>query len=363
MAEFSDIEAEAQNFKLPAKETNAAGKESNTPAIIQNVIDNEGNLNCFDKFVLNRCNEPPPCLTKIWCCWQACELSYCCLPLGLCGLGFIGNSPSTRKKIMYFAAFLSKLAIYLGIWACFAVSEDKNLVRIAPWSTGAVPLNIFFGGNNSTMYKVMQAKMGKDFDADAKVKFYIGLNGVTVDTRHVLKGQPGAEIKFINWKEASCKNTFLMRDSCNACKDVASSSSTMAIMGVITTIPQLTTNFLRAFPDNDLRCQKAFGIATGLFGMITNLMALQLFNLVCHKDLDSDGNYFVAGSGLICISLASILKIYDIVAHCIIPVPRNIKELAHLKLGMIKDGVSKQRGKIRDKMNELTSVSEPKSSV
>ena len=63
------------------------------------------------------------------------------------------------------------------------------------------------------MYKVMQAKLGKDFDANAKVKFYIGLNGVTVDTRDVLKGQPDAEIKFINWKEASCTNMCIIQQS------------------------------------------------------------------------------------------------------------------------------------------------------
>ena len=128
----------------------------------------------------------------------------------------------------------------------------------------------------------------ENVDENAKVKMYIGLNGVVVDATDALKGQPGAETKFINWKEATCATTFSMKDSCEACKDVASSSSTMAIMGVITTIPQLTTDFLRAFPENDLRCQKAFGIITGLFGMITNLMALQLFNTVCPKDFDTE---------------------------------------------------------------------------
>ena len=82
---------------------------------------------------------------------------------------------------MYFAAFLSKIAIYLGIWACFATSENMGLVRIAPWSSGKVPLYQFLGGSNSTTYKIVQAKLGKNFDENAKVKMYIGLNGVVVD--------------------------------------------------------------------------------------------------------------------------------------------------------------------------------------
>ena len=65
-------------------------------------------------------------------------------------------------------------------------------------------------------------------------------------------------------------------------------------------------------------------------------MALQLFNTMCHKDLDGDANYFSAGSGLICISIASFFKGYDILAHLIVPVPNNVKELSHKKLGMVK---------------------------
>ena len=349
-----------KNFKIPPKEPQFAPKNNTTPLPQKHVKNNEtegkDELDGCDKFIMNRCNEPPPCLTKIPCCWKACENGYCCLPLGLCGLPFINDKPSYRKNIMYFAAFLSKIAIYLGIWACFATSENMGLVRIAPWSSGKVPLYQFLGGSNSTTYKIVQAKLGKNFDENAKVKMYIGLNGVVVDATDALKGQPGAETKFINWKEATCATTFSMKDSCEACKDVASSSSTMAIMGVITTIPQLTTDFLRAFPENDLRCQKAFGIITGLFGMITNLMALQLFNTVCHKDFDTEGDYFVAGSGLICITLASMFKAYDVIAHCIVPVPSNVKELAHRKLGMIKDAVHEQKQTIKNKINEMKNV-------
>ena len=68
----------------------------------------------------------------------------------------------------------------------------------------------------------------------------------------------------------------------------------------------------------------------------SNLIALQLFNTVCHKDLDGDDNYFAAGSGLICISVATFFKAYDILAHMIVPVPINVNELSHKNLGMVK---------------------------
>ena len=154
----------------------------------------------------------------------------------------------------------------------------------------------------------------------------------------------GGELQLVNWNEATCENALYMKESCEACKSVASSSSTMAIMGVITTFPQMTTDFLRAFPENDLRCQKAFGVVTGLFGMITNLISLQLFNTVCHKDLDGEGNYFSPGSGLICIWLASMFKLCDVIAHCLVPVPKNYKDLSHTKLGMVKGEKEKKEG-------------------
>ena len=63
-----------------------------------------------------------------------------------------------------------------------------------------------------------------------------------------------------------------------------------------------------------------------IFRLNSNLMALQLFNTMCHKDLDGDANYFSAGSGLICISIATFSK-DTIYLHMVVPVPNNVKEL------------------------------------
>lgn len=221
----------------------------------------------FDNFVLKRCKDPPPCLTKIPCFWALCENGYCCPAIGRCRLRSMGKD-RLRKRIMYIAALLSFISIFLGVWASFATSMEKEMVRAAPWSVGRVPLKVFLGSNNSTTYRIVQAKMGDAFKADALVSLYIGLNGIVVDTTSALRGFDGEEVKFINWDEAQCTSTIQMR-ACEACKTQATGSSTMAIMGVITTVPQLTTDLLRAFAENDLYCQKAFGIVTGLFGMIT----------------------------------------------------------------------------------------------
>ena len=225
-------------------------------------------LGQFDNFVLKRCKDPPPCLTRIPCFWAVCENGYCCPTIGRCGLRLMGKD-GFRKRIMYIAALLSFISLLLGIWGSFATSMEEEIVRAAPWSVGRVPLKAFLGGHNSTAYRIAQARMGNAFKADALISLYIGLNGVVVDTKSALRGIDAAEeLKFVNWDEAKCTSTVQMR-ACEACKMQATGSSTMAIMGVITTVPQLTTDLLRAFAENDLYCQKAFGIVTGLFGMIT----------------------------------------------------------------------------------------------
>ena len=58
-----------KNFKIPPKEPQFAPKNNTTPLPQKHVKNNEtegkDELDGCDKFIMNRCNEPPPCLTKI----------------------------------------------------------------------------------------------------------------------------------------------------------------------------------------------------------------------------------------------------------------------------------------------------------
>lgn len=64
-----------KNFKIPPKEPQFAPKNNTTPLPQKHVKNNEtegkDELDGCDKFIMNRCNEPPPCLTKIPCCSHA----------------------------------------------------------------------------------------------------------------------------------------------------------------------------------------------------------------------------------------------------------------------------------------------------
>lgn len=60
-------------------------------------------------------------------------------------------------------------------------------------------------------------------------------------------------------------------------------------------------------------------------------------------------NNFAAGSGLICISIATFFKAYDIIAHMVVPVPININEFSHKKLGMVKSASKTVKTTTHDK--------------
>jgi hypothetical protein len=67
------------------------------------------------------------------------------------------------------------------------------------------------------------------------------------------------------------------------------------------------------------------GILTGVLGLLSTLAALNSFGDTCFANLDSDVDHVSIdkhpGPAFILLLVASVLKIVDIWAHCIVPVP------------------------------------------
>lgn len=69
----------------------------------------------------------------------------------------------------------------------------------------------------------------------------------------------------------------------------------------------------------------SIGIATGLIGLISTLAALNAFANACFRDLqpsvDNISIHRQFGAAFTCLVVATILKVVDIVAHVVVPVP------------------------------------------
>ena len=302
--------------KKPFDSLNGKAKEEETPS-----------ENAFDACVIKRCNSPPPCLTKIKCCWGTCERSKLCSALGRCGLTF---GETHRKKIMYLAAFLSFLSLIFGAIAVVGVSENIAPIMNVPWSKGEVDASKFLNNATLSLLRAKGVSVGDD-----KIYIYIGLNSLVVDSREIegLGTVAINQLRRVAWRESDCVAKVAAPAACKACQEIAMSSTTFTILALITTIPQLQTDLLRAFGKNDVRCQKAFGIVTGLWGMYSNLMPLQQFNLACRVGLNELAHAtWSPGLGLQCIVIATFLKAIDVLCHMLVPVPRNVENLAHATL-------------------------------
>ena len=313
--------------------------------------------NCLDQAVISKCRSPPSCLVRNDACWNYCELSTFCVKIGRCGhpLG-----EKYRKPIMYFASFLSFVSLILGAIAVIGAGTEASYISNFPWSFGYVNVNSVI---DNTTNMALKLRHGIDFEGK-KIKVYIGLNAAVVDGSALLSEEVQAALATFNpknltesqllrynhlseegladvfkrrpvlWKDQRCNLQYFSGQLCKECADLAISSTSFAFMALVTTIPQLQTDLLRAHACNDIRCQKAFGMFTGVWGLFSNLMTLQQFYLVCKVQFDKLPNVtWNTGIGLAAIAVATFLKIFDVLCHAFVPVPKNVEDMAHYNLG------------------------------
>jgi hypothetical protein len=154
--------------------------------------------------------------------------------------------------------------------------------------------------------------------------------------------------EFCNQTELASR--YLDEDQCDSCGDVSSGLVITLALSLIAVLPSITTDVLRMFPNYDLNCQKFWGSAVSMFSMLMSLSTYLSYQNQCFESF-YDGNIYFdanltaldddtgavylanfdwkAGNGLICLFVATAIKVVDILANVLVPTPtitRNRKE-------------------------------------
>ncbi|KAJ1420043.1 hypothetical protein B484DRAFT_433636, partial [Ochromonadaceae sp. CCMP2298] len=110
------------------------------------------------------------------------------------------------------------------------------------------------------------------------------------------------------------------------CAQAASDIFPTLIMALITLVPQILTDLQRSTAAGDLHCMKSFGIFFGLVGLVTTLGALSQFYSACYANFETLSSttweYKSLGPAFYLLLVATLLKIFDIAAHLLVPVPK-----------------------------------------
>lgn len=173
---------------------------------------------------------PPPCL-KIKACRTCLSDNNCygcpcsCVKVGRWGFSW---GEKYRSQIMFIAFWLSFCSTILYTIGFFSLSYNAGVVRNTAWTIG---------------------RQHDDNDlSDQKYHIYVGLRMFVIEC----SGSHCSDDQLTqHWSSADCS-----ADYCNYCEDSCDSTTTTAFMGLITMLPQLTTNLQRSTVAGDLNCQK-----------------------------------------------------------------------------------------------------------
>jgi hypothetical protein len=143
------------------------------------------------------------------------------------------------------------------------------------------------------------------------INVYLGLTHVT--------GSVNSFTIDYDWDSDNC-----ISDECNDCADASHACRATVIMAFVTEIPAITTKLTRSHVDSDTNCQKWMGIITTFISMLSTLITLSTFADLCYRNLSDEYRgikmTYTWGPGMVCILLATVLKVIDIVIHCAVPV-------------------------------------------
>jgi len=243
------------------------------------------------------------------------------------------------------------LSLILSLIACLSLSLNFDLIVAAGFTRGLVYV------------PSMDLPLSR---------IWIGLRGVAVRNfkgRHILtsteKFVEGDIVisfdSFCDYIDDGLEN-YIDPEDCDSCASASNGLVTAVIFSTILILPNITTDILRMYPNYDLNCQKVFGSLVSVASALLSLYAWRGYATECYKSFKkgessvipfySNGTLVMeeeleealqekftfdgiiqvflqwqAGTGLICIYAATLLKFVDIVAVCMIPTP----DIAHTR--------------------------------
>jgi len=233
---------------------------------------------------------------------------------------FGANDAGIRKKILLFGVVANSLSFLLSLVACASLSMNFNAITFGSFSKG----DVFIPAVNVQTSKI-----------------WIGLRGVAMRT---FKGQALVNPNYVEGDNVVAFDEFcdlignglenyMDADSCDACAEVSGGLMTSVVMACVLTIPNIFTDILRMYPNYDVNCQKFFGSILNLASSASSLYAWRGYADLCFNNFYDESPVvdfeWRAGTGLVCIVLATLLKAFDIIAMLVIPTPdlANTQEL------------------------------------
>ncbi|CAE7354504.1 unnamed protein product [Symbiodinium necroappetens] len=272
------------------------------------------------------------------------ETNACCRHCGATGIAF---GRAHRRGLMVTSFWISFIAWLLNIYAVLALSHNAQVLKATAWATGT-----FGYGGPYLGAKSWVGLGGRVDEVDCGMSEYTdGCNKWFRENAELMKEvSPGLYqrvVAFGNTKScagnivyhnakladlvAAATNETVYADTemCEGCEKSAGNTVSFAIMGIITQIPQMTTDLQRSTRFGDVNCQATMGAITSCWGTFSGLTSLTSFSYSCWRkfprlvrDKVGDIEYkWSMGPGFACMLIATVLKLWDALAHAMVPTP------------------------------------------
>ncbi|KRX10140.1 hypothetical protein PPERSA_08543 [Pseudocohnilembus persalinus] len=302
-----------QNININNNKVNTNPAEPQKPDYFSNYEKNENNNNnsnnnndlqkkepesqtCSQKLEEKLPTQKEPCFYKSKLFTKICEQSSFCLFSGKIGVDFFSKN---RGIVFTLDLALQILATIFTAFSLFAFVNNHAFLSAFNWAKG----DIYMGG---------------------QYQAYYGLLGFNIYS------QQQDINKNIKWGGAECELSY-----CIDCKEQALANQQTAVIAFITSIPSIMTILQRAKPETDKNCQKFMGILTSITGFTSGFISLYNYYQYCIQNishLEVGGNFSIKqGPGYSLLFIATVLKIFDLFCHLLVPTPPNINRKSQIK--------------------------------
>ena len=233
------------------------------------------------------------------------------------------DEPKIRRQIFSVGLGFNCVALIFAWFACFAISGDWDLIKAASFSTGILNVPSLTNVTN--------------------LKIYVGLTAVAFEDPNGRFANRVIQFGDFCTQYDEIVSTLVSPEQCGTCESSSHGLVTSIIFSCILIIPSITTDIIRMYPNYDVNCQKFLGSIIASASLLASIITFVKYNGECFASFYDGNLYFdrnnstlasfstqsavlvdvawTPGNGLICIYVATVLKIVDILANVIVPTP------------------------------------------
>eukprot|EP00656_Telonema_subtile_P025156 TRINITY_DN2725_c0_g1_i1.p1 TRINITY_DN2725_c0_g1~~TRINITY_DN2725_c0_g1_i1.p1 ORF type:complete len:477 (+),score=86.51 TRINITY_DN2725_c0_g1_i1:148-1578(+) len=262
----------------------------------------------------NKDTPPQPCLSS-YCCRRCWEHPTPCRCMGRVGFAWADRNRSYIMLTAFCVSFISWVFCFVAL---AAASTETSVILDVAWARGTTALD-------ATLHPPSGASVTSYIGINARVDVVTPTGGVSTTST-------------VNWDDpGACTVNGFTFPGCSSCEDTATGAISWLIVAVVTQMFQMATDLQRATRYGDLNCQKVMGIATGLFSAYTTLQSLSSFMQNCASKNNFEWFFSTsesssassgatstdikASTGFVLLFMATVLKLFDVVCHVIVPTP------------------------------------------